>query len=178
MSFGGELACLGFRLLIATSSTTILEDHVVCPHGRHRAHRVLFIPQIWTLHSMIGLIVLTMWVLSMLYISILLLALSRGNVIVLVNEDHLLVLMFSFQNRRMPSICLGRLYVLLMMAQAFGIVVLWLLLLDDDIALRPQILPQVSACLVVQNLLSFLLMMLVTTANSIGIRREIWSKMA
>ena len=178
MSFGGELACLGFWLLIATSSTTILEDHVVCSHGRYRAHWVLLIPKIWTLHSMIGLIVLAMWVLSMLYISILLLALSWGNVIVLINEDHLLVLMFSFQNWGMPPVCLRRLYILLMMGQAFGIVVLWWLLLDDDIALRPQVLPQVSACLIIQNLLSFLLMMLVATANSVGIRREIGSKMA
>lgn len=78
----------------------------------------------------------------------------------------------------MPPVCLRRLYILLMMGQAFGIVVLWWLLLDDDIALRPQVLPQVSACLIIQNLLSFLLMMLVATANSVGIRREIGSKMA
>ena len=47
---------------------------------------------------MIRLILLDVRILGILHVSILWLALSRGDIVVLVDEDHLLVLMFTFQN--------------------------------------------------------------------------------
>ena len=52
------------------------------------------------------------------------------------------------------------------------------MLLDDDVALWPQILPQVPTCLIVENLLRFLLMLLAATTRSVGIGGEIRSEMA
>ena len=85
---------------------------------------------------------------------------SGSLTLALINKDSLLILVLTFQDRGVSPVALGRLEILLVLtctlAARRG------LLLNYDIALRFQLLAELASSLILEDLLSLLLMNLVT----------------